>query len=279
MIIKQIKDIPRAAIYEQLAEEAAELAKAALKYARILRAENPTPIEPTEAFKAVEEEYSDVVLLTRVLHISPKERIISDKMERWNKRLNENILRKDKDMGKCIVLTGAMASGKTSLAWFLEQEGIKRVTTYTTRPKRIGEKDGVDYHYISEEEFLGLKKKHFFAETTHYDTVFGRWYYGSAKEDYRSNDDTVIVLNPRGVMCLAEEAFVVLIDLPEEILVRRALLRGDTPEEITRRIIADKLDFQKLKGNHLYDKLILEERPIKILAKEIIQDSQNLQVL
>ena len=90
--IKQINDIPRAAIYEQLAEEAAELAKAALKYARILRAENPTPIEPTEAYKAVEEEYSDVVLLTRVLHISPKERIISDKMERWNKRLNENIL-------------------------------------------------------------------------------------------------------------------------------------------------------------------------------------------
>ena len=182
-------------------------------------------------------------------------------------------------MGKCIVLTGAMASGKTSLAWFLEQEGIKRVTTYTTRPKRVGEKDGVDYHYISEEEFLGLKKKHFFAETTHYDTVFGRWYYGSAKEDYRSNDDTVIVLNPRGVMCLAEEAFVVLIDLPEEILVRRALLRGDTPEEITRRIIADKLDFQKLKGNHLYDKLVLEERPIKILAKEIIQDSQELHAL
>ena len=182
-------------------------------------------------------------------------------------------------MVKCIVLTGAMASGKTSLAWFLEQEGIKRVTTYTTRPKRPGEKDGVDYNYISEEEFLDLKKKHFFAETTHYDTVFGRWYYGSAKEDYRSEEDKVIVLNPRGVMCLAEDAFVVLIDLPEEILVRRALLRGDTPEEITRRIISDKLDFQKLKVNKLYDKLIVEELPIKTLAKEIIKDSQNLQVL
>lgn len=182
-------------------------------------------------------------------------------------------------MSKCIVLTGAIASGKTSLAWFLEQEGIKRITTYTTRPRRFDECPNADYHYISEEEFMALKKQRFFAETTHYDTVFGRWYYGSAKEDYSVSEPKVVVLNPKGVMSLSVDAYIVLFDLPEEILVRRALLRGDTPEEITRRIIADKLDFQKLKVNQLYDKLILEERPIKILAKEIIQDSQNLQVL
>lgn len=48
------------ATYEQLAEECNELAKAALKYARILRGENPTPVTRTEAMEAISEEWSDV---------------------------------------------------------------------------------------------------------------------------------------------------------------------------------------------------------------------------
>lgn len=179
-------------------------------------------------------------------------------------------------MDNCIVLTGAMASGKTSLAWLFEQEGYRRIKTYTTRPKRPGEKDGVDYHYITEEKFLELKKQRFFAETTHYDTIFGRWYYGSAKQDYRTEAKKVVVLNSRGVMCLVENAYVVLLDLPEEVLVRRALLRGDTPEEITRRIIADKLDFQKLKVNRLYDLLITEERPVHDTFKFILDNIKDM---
>lgn len=49
------------AMYEALAEECVELAQAALKMARALRAENPTPLSTQEAFEMVREEYTDVI--------------------------------------------------------------------------------------------------------------------------------------------------------------------------------------------------------------------------
>ena len=55
-----LEAIGRAAMLEQLAEEAAELAQAALTAARIECGENPTPVTKDEAEKHLIEEYTDV---------------------------------------------------------------------------------------------------------------------------------------------------------------------------------------------------------------------------
>lgn len=55
-----IEYIGKPAMLEQLAEEATELAKAALKLARIFRAENPTPVTKDEASKNLIEEINEV---------------------------------------------------------------------------------------------------------------------------------------------------------------------------------------------------------------------------
>lgn len=55
-----IEKIGKAAMLEQLAEEAAELSQAALKLARVLRGENPTTVTQKEARKHLTEEYTDV---------------------------------------------------------------------------------------------------------------------------------------------------------------------------------------------------------------------------
>ena len=52
--------IGEAAMFEQLAEESAELSHAALKAARAIRRENPTPVTVEEAIANVREEYTDV---------------------------------------------------------------------------------------------------------------------------------------------------------------------------------------------------------------------------
>lgn len=57
---KMMAYIGEAAMCEQLAEEASELAQAALKLARIKRRENPTPVTTGEALKNLVEEYTDV---------------------------------------------------------------------------------------------------------------------------------------------------------------------------------------------------------------------------
>lgn len=62
------KEIGVAALYENLAEEAIELAHAALKTARALRNENPTPITANEADNHVLEELQDVYLLVLWLY-------------------------------------------------------------------------------------------------------------------------------------------------------------------------------------------------------------------
>lgn len=57
----KIQDLSRSALLENLAEECAELAHAALKEARRLRGENPTPATAEECQKALVEEGADVM--------------------------------------------------------------------------------------------------------------------------------------------------------------------------------------------------------------------------
>ena len=93
-IYEEIREkISREELLAQLAEEAAELAKAALKYRRILDGTNPTPISRTEAFDHLIEEIADVRLVVSVLdmdkYLPEYDAIAIRKTLRWVKRLNE----------------------------------------------------------------------------------------------------------------------------------------------------------------------------------------------
>lgn len=88
-IIKQT--VPMPDLYEQLAEEAAELAQAANKMARVLRGTNPTPKTEKEARNSLIEEYTDVVNVgTNILDMHPDWLIGDYKLYRWKKRIEEN---------------------------------------------------------------------------------------------------------------------------------------------------------------------------------------------
>jgi hypothetical protein len=74
----------------QLAEEAAELAQAANKMARIIRGTNPTPKTRHAAAMNLVEEFTDVMNVgRRVLDIQPDWMIGDYKLYRWKKRLEE----------------------------------------------------------------------------------------------------------------------------------------------------------------------------------------------
>lgn len=76
-------------IYAQLAEEAAELAHAALKVRRILRGANPTPVDPDDACERVVEEASDVIAVLDTLRIARDENRIAQKLIRWKERIKD----------------------------------------------------------------------------------------------------------------------------------------------------------------------------------------------
>ena len=84
-----IKDrLSEAALYEQLAEECCELAHACQKKARFLRGENPTPLTINDIDEMVDEEYTDVFLVTTLLGLSVDSCNYYKKIDRWADRLS-----------------------------------------------------------------------------------------------------------------------------------------------------------------------------------------------
>lgn len=80
---------------EQLAEESAELAQAALKFARKLRDENPTPKSEEECLQDLLEELADVKLCMEVFeeknyYPDEIEQIMQQKRKRWESRISES---------------------------------------------------------------------------------------------------------------------------------------------------------------------------------------------
>ena len=81
----------------QLAEECAELGKAALKLRRVYDGRNPTPVTRPEAFNNLVEEIADVTLCMEVLGMNTAEvlyncaKIRLEKAARWKKRIQESL--------------------------------------------------------------------------------------------------------------------------------------------------------------------------------------------
>ena len=88
-----VKELGEPAVLEQLAEECTELAQAALKYARLMRGENPTPKTEEECLKALAEEMADTRLCIDLIdgvHHFNYSLVMDAKEARWKRRIEEN---------------------------------------------------------------------------------------------------------------------------------------------------------------------------------------------
>lgn len=137
-----------------------------------------------------------------------------------------------------IILVGASASGKSVVVKKMtEKYGLKKVVTYTTRDLRVGEVNNVDYHFISHDDFLNKKNNNFFLETAFYNNN----YYGTAYEDI--SNDKVLIVEPSGANVyyekLKDKIFTVYLQASREERKRRMIERGDSPENIAKRLKGD----------------------------------------
>ena len=137
-----------------------------------------------------------------------------------------------------IVLVGESASGKSSIERYLvDNYGYSKVVSYTTRQPRPNEVDGVDYHFVSVDEFLKLREQGFFAETA----TYNMWHYGTAKED--CTDDKIAVLTPHGLRQISKvngiNVLSFYINIPRRDRLIKILQRGDDIEEAYRRSLSD----------------------------------------
>jgi len=88
------ENVPQAELLALLAEEAVELAHAALKLRRVYDGTNPTPVKGAAAFANLKEEMADVGLIVSVLDYDRHQpeiwRIQREKLKRWLQRLEED---------------------------------------------------------------------------------------------------------------------------------------------------------------------------------------------
>lgn len=153
---------------------------------------------------------------------------------------------------KRIIIIGPGCSGKDFLKRKLEKEGFISSISYTTRPIRSNEKNGVDYNFITEEEFKHMSEQDSWQEQD----CFRGWYYGTTKESF--NKSNLFIKTPRGLESMnpvdRSECFVIYINLPKDILRKRLECRNDA-DDVERRINTDEEAFSDFSD---YDLMITD---------------------
>ena len=152
------------------------------------------------------------------------------------------------------VIVGKSCSGKdTIVKKLISLHKFNRIITYSTRPKRKGEKDGIDYHFITKEDFKQKIDEGFFAEWKSYVTVEGVWYYGTALEDLENaEDNTLVILTPDGFReikdKLGDKVTSIYICANNSTIKKRLESRGDNTNEAKRRLEHDNEDFKNIEN-------------------------------
>lgn len=149
-----------------------------------------------------------------------------------------------------LVMTGASASGKTEIAKIIiHKYGFKKMVTYTTRPKREGEENGIDYHFISLSEFEAKARQGEFLETT----LYNHNYYGTAFKD--ASYDKVLIVDTKGANILHEQLknriLIFFLETPKTLRMERMKERGDAIEDIFKRLACDDRDFARDNMHHI----------------------------
>ena len=159
-------------------------------------------------------------------------------------------------MGKIFYVMGKSASGKDTIYQRLMQEyEFQTVVLYTTRPKREGEVDGKEYHFVTEAELRSFEQAGKVIEVRAYDTVHGIWYYFTVDDGQvnLAEHDYLLIGTLESYQKIREyygrENFVPLyIEVEDGERLQRALnreMQQSQPKyaELCRRYLADEKDF------------------------------------
>ena len=132
------------------------------------------------------------------------------------------------DLINIVAFIGPSGSGKTTLS---RDMGIKKVITYTTRPIREGERDGIDYHFRSRDNLLRMYEEGELFEYTEYNGNL----YGTGLKPFRdavNNKKTICVaVDLKGARKLldhfGENLLIVGVTAPFGECIERMEIRGE----------------------------------------------------
>mgnify|MGYP001014709589 CR=1 FL=1 len=164
-------------------------------------------------------------------------------------------------MGKIYYMMGKSSSGKDTIYKDIRKDlpELKTLTLYTTRPMREGEKDGVEYYFVTDEILEKYREEGKIIELRTYQTVYGDWKYATIDDGqiHLTGSDYLMIGTLESYMKMkayyGQENLVPLyIEVEDGERLIRAIKREkeqETPkyEELCRRFLADQEDFSEEK--------------------------------
>lgn len=148
---------------------------------------------------------------------------------------------KKKVMGTLYVVSAPSGAGKTSLLKQLitQIDSVETSISHTTRPMRNGEVDGVDYHFVTTEQFKQLVAEGAFFE---YAEVFGN-YYGTTKasiqQQLETGVDVILEIDWQGARQIREQlpqsCSIFVLPPSKQALQDRLQGRGQDDEAVIQR--------------------------------------------
>ena len=163
-----------------------------------------------------------------------------------------------------IIVSGPSGVGKDAMLARMKESGLPfhYVVTTTTRPRRPGEKDGVDYHFLSEDEFYQRIEMKQFLEWA---KVYGN-YYGvpekEIKEALRQGKDVIVKVDVQGAATikriLPDAVFIFLMPPSTQELANRLKQRhGQLLAELNSRLDKAREEMDSLP---LFDYVVLSQK-------------------
>lgn len=165
--------------------------------------------------------------------------------------------------GRLFILSAPSGGGKTTLCGMLRQRfaDLRYSVSYTTRPPRSGERDGVDYHFISRPDFEAKIKQGFWAEWAR---VHGN-FYGTSAEFIQTTlargEDILLDIDVQGALQILERFphGISIFIMPPSLETLRSRLEAratDTPQIVSLRMgNAEREMAQK----HLYRHVVIND--------------------
>lgn len=164
-------------------------------------------------------------------------------------------------MGKLFVIMGKSASGKDTLYRLIMERHpeLRPVVPYTTRPIRAGEKEGREYHFVTDETLHRMERENRVVECRCYETVKGPWNYFTADDGQINLEEanSCLISTLEGYIGIrnfygAGQVVPLYIAVDDFVRIDRSLKRemeqkNPCVAEVCRRFLADEADFSEEK--------------------------------